>query len=628
MFTTYKYKNMQNYKSLGFISVFFMLALEISAQAGRWQQRVDYQMWIDFDHKTHTYQGKQRLVYQNNSPDTLKRVFYHLYFNAFQPGSSMDVRSQVLPDPDKRVMDRISKLQEKEIGYQRILTLSQDGDPVTWEIAETILEVTLHHPILPGSSTVLEMEHQAQVPVQIRRSGRDNAEGIDYSMAQWYPKLCEYDDQGWHANPYIAREFYGVWGSFEVFLTIDRDFTVAASGYLQNAPEIGHGFTSEANEKGKMGRKNTWHFIAPNVHDFVWAADEDYTHTRLMRKDGTELHFFYVENERNRESWAQLPGVMDVAFDYINANFGQYPYRQYSFIMAGDGGMEYAMATLITGNRPIRSLTGVAVHELMHSWYQMVLGTNESLFAWMDEGFTSYASTRVMDHLTRMKLLEGKPAENPFAGTYTGYINLTKSGLEEPLSTHADHFMTNYGYGLAAYTKGEVFLNQLEYIVGKAAFDRSLLQYFKIWQFKHPQVNDFIRVFEKEADLELDWYKEYWVNSVHTIDYGIDSVYMDQGKTIVRLERLGQMPMPVDVQIKRKNGQIEVYVIPLELMRGAKVEDDLPGKMNIAPDWPWVMPYYTLELPYPNAEISSIEIDGSKRMADVERSNNLKLLDH
>ncbi len=613
---------MQKYKSFSFNPVFFLFIVNLGAQPDRWQQRVDYQMWIDFDHKTHTYLGKQRLVYQNNSPDTLYKVFYHLYFNAFQPGSSMDLRSQSLPDPDKRVMGRIANLKENEMGYQRVKTLSQDGHPVTWTMEETILEVNLHHPIEPGSSSVLLMDHEAQVPIQIRRSGRNNAEGIDYSMAQWYPKLCEYDAQGWHANPYVAREFYGVWGNFEVFITIDKDYTIAGSGYLQNGESIGHGYTDDTNNKGKQGRKNTWHFIAPGVHDFVWAADTEYKHTRLKRKDGVELHFFYVENERNAESWSQLPPIIDAAFDYINPNFGTYPYNQYSFIMAGDGGMEYPMATLITGNRPLKSLVGVAIHELMHSWYQMVLGTNESLFAWMDEGFTSYASTRVMDHLTRIKLLSGDVTINPFAATYTGYLNLTKSGLEEPLSTHADHFMTNYAYGLAAYTKGEVFLHQLEYIVGKKAFDQALLNYFHTWKYKHPQVNDFMRIFEKESGLELDWYKEYWVNSVHTIDYAVDSVYVEEGKCKIRLARLGHMPMPVDVQIVLKNGQTANFNIPLELMRGVKGDDLANNQLTYLPDWHWVKPFYTFSVPYAVAELNRIEIDASKRMADVDRTNN------
>ena len=174
-----------------FVSV--LLVVMAYAQPDRWQQRASYQMEIDFDVNTHRYQGKQNLVYINNSPDTLRQVFYHLYFNAFQPGSAMDVRSRTIADPDRRVGDRISTLKPDEIGYQKIQTLQQNGVDLEYEVEGTILEVTLNEPILPGSSAVFDMTWEAQVPVQIRRSGRNNDEGIDYSMAQWYPKMCEDD---------------------------------------------------------------------------------------------------------------------------------------------------------------------------------------------------------------------------------------------------------------------------------------------------------------------------------------------------------------------------------------------------------------------------------------------------
>ena len=162
-------------------------------------------MDIDFDVSNHQFTGTQKLNYYNNSPDTLGEVFYHLYFNAFQPNSMMDVRSRTILDPDPRVADRISKLSEEEIGYQRVIKLRMDGKPVDYEVVGTILEVDLPEPILPGSKVVFDMAFEAQVPLQIRRSGRDNKEGIDYSMTQWYPKMCEYDYQGWHANPYVGR---------------------------------------------------------------------------------------------------------------------------------------------------------------------------------------------------------------------------------------------------------------------------------------------------------------------------------------------------------------------------------------------------------------------------------------
>ena len=178
-------------------------------------------------------------------------------------------------------------------------------------------------------------------------------------------------------------------------------------------------------------------------------------------------------------------------------------------IQGGDGGMEYPMATLITGERSLGSLVGVSVHELMHSWYQMALGTNESLYAWMDEGFTSWASDEVMNHLRGQGLIPGRALDDPHASDYQGYVNFAKSGFEEPLITHADHFVTNTAYGIAAYVKGAVFLAQLEYVIGKEAFRKGMLRYYNTWKFKHPNANDFIRVMEKQSGLELDWYREY-----------------------------------------------------------------------------------------------------------------------
>src|SRR6478609_4697738 len=160
----------------------FLICIKSNGQDYRWQQRVEYTMNVHLDVNTHKINGDQKLIYFNNSPDTLTKVYYHLYFNAFQPGSMMDVRSRNLPDPDRRVLDRISKLKDDEIGYQHIQALKQDGKEVSYKINGTILEVTLAKAILPKAKTTFEMKFEAQVPIQIRRSGRNNREGVAYSM--------------------------------------------------------------------------------------------------------------------------------------------------------------------------------------------------------------------------------------------------------------------------------------------------------------------------------------------------------------------------------------------------------------------------------------------------------------
>lgn len=594
-----------------------------SGQPDRWQQRVYYHMDIDFNAETHQFTGKQRLVYSNNSPDDLNRVFYHLYFNAFQPGSMMDVRSRTIKGGgDPRVRDRIAGLSPGEIGYHHIKSLCHNGKPVEFEVVGTILEVRLDEPIPAGGSAVFDMEFESQVPVQIRRSGRDNAEGVAYSMAQWYPKMCEYDYQGWHANPYIGREFYGVWGDYDVNITIDKNFLIGGTGYLQNPDEIGYNYGEKKEKDRKKDKTLTWHFFAPNVHDFVWAADPEYTHDTFTREDGMVMHFFYQKNDKTEDAWSKLPAIMDKAFGFINKTYGHYPYRQYSFIQGGDGGMEYPMATLITGNRGLPSLVGVATHELMHSWFQMVLGTNESLYPWMDEGFTSFATEEITNFLRGQGLIPGTAVANPHTGTVRGYANFALSGNEEPMSTHADHFITNQAYGVSSYTKGALFLVELQYILGKPTFDKAMLQYFDTWKFKHPNPNDFIRIMEKASDLELDWFREYRVNTLHVIDYGIKSVADADGKTKVTLVKTGGMPMPLDVLVTYKDGTAEMFNIALRIMRGNKPQEDAAVKYTLLEDWPWTNPEYEMELPVGKDRISKIQIDPSGRLADVNPGDN------
>ncbi|MDH3710015.1 MAG: M1 family metallopeptidase [Cyclobacteriaceae bacterium] len=597
------------------IAVLNFAMLFSEAQDYRWQQKVDYTMEVDMDVTTHQFTGTQNLIYTNNSPDTLHRIFYHLYFNAFQPGSMMDVRSRNIKDPDPRVNHRIGNLKAHEIGYLKVNKLLQDGLEAEYHTSGTILEVDLAKPLTPKQSTTLNMNFTGQVPLQIRRSGRDNGEGIAYSMSQWYPKLAEYDHRGWHANPYIAREFHGVWGNFDVKLSIDQDYTVAGTGYLQNAQQIGHGYAENAHPRPHQG-KLTWHFKAPNVHDFMWAADPDYRHVQAQVPDGPTLHFFYQPGKETAH-WEELPHYTIRAFQYVNEHFGKYPYDQYSVIQGGDGGMEYPMATLITGHRPLSSLVGVTVHELLHSWYQMVLGTNESLYAWMDEGFTSFATAEVTAHLF------GKHA-NPHNQVrhYNSYYHIVRSGIEEPLTTHADHFLHNQAYSVAAYSKGSVFLRQLSYIIGEEAFSQGLLRYYNQWKFRHPEPNDFKRVMEKISGLELDWYLEYWINTTKSIDYGIESISYQDDSTYVTLVRYGDMIMPVDLAVKFEDGTKAIYHIPLRIMRGSKSQEIIEIPWHVKPDWPWTNRKYVLALPGTPEEIQYVEIDPSRRMADIQWDNN------
>ncbi len=620
------------------------------AQPNRWQQAVKYTMNIDMDVKTNKFTGKQKLEYTNNSPDVLNKLFYHLYFNAFQPNSSMDIRSQEQgkkmvnnrQDWDARVKDRISKLKEDEIGYQKIISLKINGVAQPFKYHETILEVILIKPILAKTKVIIDMEFEAQVPIQIRRSGRDNpTTGVRYSMAQWYPKLCAYDNDGWHPTQYIAREFYGNWGDFDVTINIEKSYKIGGTGVLVNANEIGWGYDKPGTDLKPINKeKRSWHFVGNNVIDFVWAADPDYKHlVYKMPNGGPTLHaiYNYKENDsKNDSAWNLVLTAASTVLPFIESNFGKYPYPQYSFIHGGDGGMEYPMATLLAGPG-----LGTVFHEWMHSWYQMILGTNESLYAWMDEGFTSYAEDLVSKFYNKKSSLDGLKEsleKNPtsknlkniidfapedHSSAYAGYYALAKSGFEEPMTTHSDHYNTNYGYSVAAYSKGEVFMEQLGYIVGAKVRNEILLEYYKQWRFKLPNASDLMRVAEKVSGLQLDWYKEYWINSTKTIDYGIDSLWEENGVSKIRLKRSGLMPMPIDLQLTLKDGSTQMLYIPLNLMMGEKPNENSTQKRYVMEPWKWTHPTYTVELSQKLTNLTLVEIDPSKRMADIERKNNL-----
>jgi len=606
--------------------VFFTILAGVSLISGQnndsyWQQHVDYVMDVKMDIDTYQYTGTQKLTYTNNSPDALDRVYYHLYFNAFQPGSEMDARLQSVKDPDGRMMvngkSRIAALSESEMGYLHVQSLTQDGSAVSFNEEGTILVVDLANPIPSGGKTVFSMEFEGQVPLQIRRSGRNNSEGVALSMSQWYPKLSEYDFEGWHPNPYIAREFHGVWGDFDVKLTIDKDYTVGGSGYLQNPQEVGHGYETAGTKVKTKGKTLTWHFKAPNVHDFMWAADPEYIHDTLKMEDGPTLHFYYKNDPEILENWKNLQPKTEEAMRFFSKNIGKYPYDQYSVVQGGDGGMEYAMSTLITGKRQFSSLVGVMVHEMAHSWFQHVLATNESKHEWMDEGFTSFISSLCMNEVMEQN------KENPFDGSYKGYYALVNSGMELPQTAHADRYTTNFAYGISAYSKGSIFLSQLGYVIGQDKLMETIRKYYADFKFKHPVPNDVKRTAEKVSGLELDWYLTDWTQTTNIIDYAIKSVEAEGNQTKVVLERLGEMPMPLDLLVVGADGSQETYYIPLRMMRGEKANPYPTLNRTVVEDWAWAYLTYEFIINKPISAIQAIAIDPSQLMADVNPENNV-----
>lgn len=586
-----------------------------------WQQLIDYNMQINVDDINARYDGKMKLVYSNNSPDVLDKVYFHLYYNAFQPGSAMDLRLQNIEDPDSRMMttdtngkkiSRISLLGKDDIGYQKINSIMQNGKKLNFKISGTVMEVELAEKLQPGKTTTFNLDWNAQIPEMIRRGGKNSKEGVALTMTQWYPKMAHYDEDGWHLDEYIGREFVAPFGSFDVTINIQKDFVIGSSGKLQNPNEI-KGYIPNPSLK-LNNNKASWHFKAENIHDFAWAADKNYLVTQQKVKNGPELYFVHLDKSDINDNWVKSMGITTQFFEFMSSYFGQYPWETYSIVQGGDGGMEYGTTTMITGGRNFESLIGVIFHEVAHSWYQQMFGINETVNEWMDEGFTSYA-----EQLAHLFVWGTEIQPNPNPDAYNAYFELTKSGIEEPMSLLADYYNYNYAYGIEAYIKGQIYLIQLGYIIGDENLKKSFREFYKEWKFKHPDPNDFKRVAEKISGLNLKWYQNLFVNTTRTIDYSINSVSDNE----IQLKNLSNFPMPIDLLVEYIDGSKELFYIPNLELRGEKQAENLSvyqgiKRTELAP-WAWTNPDYSVKITKP---VLKVTIDPTQRLADVNFSNN------
>ncbi len=583
--------------------------------AGYWQQRVEYQIDIRLDDQTHAVQGRAKIKYINHSPDTLQRVFFHLYWNAFQPKSAYAKWVNQVQDP--YVNTKLLELKPDEIGRQDIFTVQQNGIAIGYKVNETIMEVTLSRPLLPGDFDVFDVAWQGQVPVIIKRGGRNSSAGVAYTFTQWYPKICAYDRKGWHADPYIGREFYGEFGSFKVDITLPKKYVVAATGVLQNAANIGYGYENEGVAvKPNYGLVNVWKFTADNVHDFAWSADPEYKHEKVQVRDDLTLHFFYQPGTESDPSMQYLKQYAAETLPLIEANFGRYRYPQFSFVEGGEWAMEYPMMTLIEKVSPSDDLRGTAVHEWMHNWYYGMLGNNENDEHWLDEGFASYAASVIL------AASNGADAASLRRAALETVVRVGAQ-VTEPAALPANFYHSSDAYFFNAYAKGEAFLWQLRYIVGDEAFEKALLRYYAVWCFKHPTGDDFVRAVERASGMELDWFQACWLRTTKTIDYGVEKVAADGSTaTVLTLKRLQEVPLPVEVLVKYKDGSSEWYYIPTDYQRGLKKMSD---KTVIQEPWSFAADTYDLRLNKSLTSIQAITIDPEQRTADVDRANNQRL---
>ncbi len=607
----------------GFLIILTLFFGLLSAQKNAYyQQYAKYKMDIDVDAKNFTYKGNQTLNYTNNSPDELNVVYFHLYWNAFKSGSMMDQRvGGQGKNGDSRLQNngisRLASIPKEEEGAQNIHWIKQNGKELKFEIQETVMKVYLDSPIRTNSSTKFTMEWDAVIPMQIRRAGRNNREGIDMTITQWYPKIAEYDYDGWATFDYIGREFHAPFSDYEVNIKIDKNYVIGAGGTLENPSEV-KGYDSKAIIKADKNNKATWRFTAKNMLDFAWAADRDYTVESFVILDGPKVYYVYQKSEKTKY-WAESKPYVTKFFQIMNATFGRYVYPSYSFIQGGDGGMEYGMCTMILGEASsLEGLVGLMIHEGGHSWNQQMLAYNESVRPWMDEGFTSYYDDSIMYQLFPPKI----PQANPFTGSLDRYRNFVKRGIEEPAGWLGDHHDNGSAYSFATYVKGDLFLVQLGYIMGEQNLALVMKEFYNQWHLKHPTDRDFMHIAQKISGMDLTWFHNYWINTTKTIDYGIKDVQYDANSTIITLENKGSVPMPIDFSILTTDKKVVNFQIPLNMTRTWK-KNDIYGEFSTMPYWPWTQKEYTLTIPYNKSQISALGIDFSQRLADINLEDNL-----
>ncbi|WP_265426890.1 M1 family metallopeptidase [Chryseobacterium sp. YIM B08800] len=604
-----------------FIILFAFVISQFQAQQNAYyQQAAQYKMDIDVNAEQFTYQGTQTLKYRNNSPDELNVVYFHLYWNAFKPNSMMDQRvASHGKNGDSRLqkdgISRLASIPKNEEGAQNIHWIKQNGKELKFEIQETVMKVYLDKPIKAHSKTTFTMEWDAVIPQQIRRAGRNNKEGVDMTMTQWYPKIAEYDYDGWATFDYVGREFHAPFADFDVTIKINKDYVVGAGGTLLNPKEV-KGYDASAQIKADQN-KATWKWTAKNMLDFAWAADRDYSVESFDVPQGPKVYFVYLKNDKTK-AWGEAKPYVTKYFQIMNSKFGKYAYPSYAFIQGGDGGMEYGMCTMILGEaKNIEDLMGLMAHEGSHSWYQQMLATNEPLRPWMDEGFTSYAESYVMHQLFPPK--DNRP--NAFVEKIDAYRKFLKKQIEEPAVWLGDHHDNGTSYSYASYVKGELYLVQLGYIVGEENLSKIMTEYFREWSMKHPTDRDFLHIAQKVSGMDLKWFHHYWINTTKTIDYGIKDVQYGDKSTTITLINNGQIPMPIDFSVITADNKMVNYQIPLNMTHTWKTKDTF-GEFTTLKYWPWTQKEYTLTIPYNKSQLRVLGIDFSYRLADVNPEDN------
>ena len=609
-----------------------------------WQQDVQYKIFAKMNELENVVEGAEELTYWNNSPDTLKFVYFHLFQNAFIKGSHLhDLEAA------NKVKIRMGKKEAAGLGIT-LDKIQVNGQPARTELDNTILKVYLDKPLAPGARAVIKMSFNTYYDVGLtrRRMKMYNAWGfMHYNGCQWFPKVCVYDRMhGWDTYQHLNREFYGDYGLYDVTLDFPSNYIVEASGELQNRKEmlpdtlrakldIKNFAAKKFNEPPSViipyvrGQRKEWHFVANNVHDFAFTADPSY---RIGTAYWKGVECVALVQEPHASGWQNAPAYISSIIKTFSEEVGMYCYPKIVAADAADG-MEYPMLTLDGGAEP--GYRGLLVHEIGHNWFYGQVGSNETYRAAMDEGFTQYLTAMGLRHIDGDTLYIGRiksdyrrhfaePTNVMDLRVLSSYTYSALNQNELPLNTHSDDFHSALGQGGGygtVYYKTATMLYNLEYVLGDSLFRATLQHYFDQWKFAHPYFEDFRASVIQFTHVDLSWFFDQWFESTKTLDYGIKNIRSIRGTDsfAVKFRRKGEMQMPLDFTVTGKNGEKHDFYIPNTWFQKQTAATTLPKWYG----WGKLDETYTAHIQIPSG-VRNVQIDPTYRFGDRDMVDNYK----
>ncbi|GAB4132219.1 MAG: hypothetical protein Fur0041_03330 [Bacteroidia bacterium] len=608
---------------------------------GYWQQDVHYTLKASIDDKTDIITGSEELVYWNNSPDELTFVYFHLYQNAFQPGSYTDDLHKINNYPTK-----YGKYEAQKLGTT-VSDIMVNGVAAKSELDNTIMKVWLPQPLKPGASVKITMNFKTYFDNGNIRRRMKTYQTFGYKHfdgVHWYPRMAVYDRKfGWCTDQHLTREFYGDFGVYDVELTFPNNYIVDATGVMTNEKEM---LPADLRQKLDIsnfklkpweskpseiiapdGTTKTWKFHAENVHDFAWTADPTY---RIGEATWNGVRCIALVQEQHAAFWQDAASFTAKVIEVYSTDFGMYAYPKMIVADARDG-MEYPMLTLDGGSSP--DYYDLIAHEVGHNWFFGMVGSNETYRAMLDDGFTQFLTAwsyrKIKGDIRIGYPYRSKYAQN-FRETdyiinsevYNGYMNAACNDDETVIDTHSDQFGTSLRHGggySQVYMKTATMLYNLQYVLGDSLFQAAMQHYFNQWKFAHPYVEDFRNSIIQFTHVDLNWFFDQWITTSKKIDYSVKCVKKGDSTDVyfIKFKRKGDMQMPLDFTVVGKDGKRHEYYIPNTWFVKETNATVLPRWIG----WNDLRRTYSAKVVVPGG-ISNVFIDTTNRLADIYMPDN------